>query len=143
MSPLSEDLIIAWMQLNAMMEKRTLVHGLSFNEALVCNLLDRGCTTASALCARTKILKSQMNAILRSLEKKGIICRTPSLTDRRKVELRFLEDGYALYSRSHQHTLAILDQLINTVGEEDIRTIIPILSRAAEQFDKLSTEVSP
>ena len=73
MSQLSEDLIIAWMQLSAMMEKRALVHGLSFNEALVCNLIDRGCTTASALCVRTKILKSQMNAILRSLEKKGIL----------------------------------------------------------------------
>jgi len=143
MSQLSEDLIIAWMQLSAMMEKRALVHGLSFNEALVCNLLDRGCTTASALCARTKILKSQMNAILRSLEKKGIICRSPSPTDRRKVEIRFLDEGYQLYRQSHQHTLAILDQLIKTLGEEDVRTIIPILSRAADTFDELSTEVTP
>ncbi len=143
MSALSEELIIAWMQLSSMMEKRALVSGLSFNEAMICNLLDRGCNTASDLCAKTKILKSQMNAILCSLEKKGIITRTPSPTDRRKVEIRFQEDGYALYIRSHRHTLAVLDRLIDEIGEEDMRMVIPVLRRAAEKFDEYSTEVTP
>ena len=35
MSQVSEELIIAWLRLSAMMEKRTLVSGLSFNEAMV------------------------------------------------------------------------------------------------------------
>ena len=141
MSHLSEELIIAWMQLNAMMEKRALVHGLSFNEALVCNLLDRGCNTASTLCAQTKILKSQMNSILRSLEKKGIIARSPSSTDRRKVEIRFLDAGYELYRRSHQHTLAIIDRLIEALGEAEVCRLIPMFRLAAKKFDELSTEV--
>ena len=90
MSQLSEEVIAAWMQLIAAVENRRVVSGLSFNEALVCNLLARrreegGCLTASELCVKTRILKSQMNAILRSLEDKGVITRTPSPADRRVV----------------------------------------------------------
>ena len=143
MSQVSEELIIAWLRLSAMMEKRTLVSGLSFNEAMVCNLIHRGCCTAGALCEQTKILKSQMNTILSSLEKRGIITRTPSPTDRRKVEIRFLDEGYALYRRSHEHTIALLDRLVEEVGEADMRAVIPVLQRAAATFDEFSTEVTP
>ena len=136
MSRLSEDLIIAWMQLTAMMEKRTLVQGLSFNEALVCNLLSRGCTTASELCTQTRILKSQMNAILCSLERKGVISRSVSPSDRRKVEVHFKEGGYELYMQSHRHTLSMLDRLIESLGEENIRVLVPLLSQAAEKFNE-------
>ena len=85
MSQLGEDIIAAWMQLIAAIGDRWVVSGLSFNEALVCNLLSRrredgGCLTASELCAKTKILKSQMNAILRSLEEKSLPALPPPLT---------------------------------------------------------------
>ena len=51
---LNEELIAAWMELVAAVENRRVVSGLSFNEALVCNLLARrqgGFLTASELCA--------------------------------------------------------------------------------------------
>lgn len=143
MSQLGEDIIAAWMQLIAAIGDRWVVSGLSFNEALVCNLLSRrredgGCLTASELCAKTKILKSQMNAILRSLEEKEIITRTPSAFDRRVVEVRLREGGGPAYLASHTHTLRIVDQLIASMGEEKIRTLLPLLHEAADTLEALS-----
>ena len=69
---LNEELLSVWLRLSGVINNQRLVTGLSFNEALVCNLLVRaartgGSLTASELCAETRILKSQMNAILLSL----------------------------------------------------------------------------
>ena len=84
MQALSEELLTAWLRLTSAIDNQRLVYGLSFNEAVVCSLLEResrrgGFLTASTLCARTGILKSQMNAILRSLESRGVISRQQSL----------------------------------------------------------------
>ena len=81
MEALSEELLTAWLRLTGAINNQRLVDGLSFNEAVVCGLLERegrrgGFLTASELCAKTKILKSQMNAILRSLEPAGVGAET-------------------------------------------------------------------
>lgn len=144
MTPLNEEMIAAWMRLIAAVENRRVVTGLSFNEALVCNLLQRqegGYLTASQLCARTHILKSQMNGILRSLEHKGVISRTPSPTDRRVTEVRLRGDGGPLYRDSHAHTLRIIDQVIDSLGEDGARTLLPLLNQAADTLTHLSMEV--
>ena len=66
---LNEELLEAWLRLSCVIDNQRLAADFPFNEALVCGLLSQGgCRTASELCARTRILKSQMNAILRSLE---------------------------------------------------------------------------
>ena len=140
MPQLNEELIAAWTRLTAAMESCDLVQGLSFNEALVCGLLSRGHTTASSLCARTGILKSQMNAILRSLEQKGVITRSTDAADRRKQNLAFLPEGWDRYQESHRHTLSLADQLIHSLGEENSRTLMSLLLRAAYIFDKISME---
>ncbi len=144
MSQLSEEVIAAWMQLIAAVENRRVVSGLSFNEALVCNLLARrreegGCLTASELCVKTRILKSQMNAILRSLEDKGVITRTPSPADRRVVEVRLKEGGGPVYRSSHAHTLGIVDQLVASMGEDKVRALLPMVRQAAEVLNTLGS----
>ena len=144
MSQLSEEVIAAWMQLIAAVENRRVVSGLSFNEALVCNLLARrreegGCLTASELCVKTRILKSQMNAILRSLEEKEIITRTPSAFDRRVVEVRLKEGGGPVYRSSHAHTLGIVDQLVASMGEDKVRALLPMVRQAAEVLNTLGS----
>lgn len=144
MTLLNEEMIAAWMRLIAAVENRHVVTGLSFNEALVCNLLQRqegGYLTASQLCSRTNILKSQMNGILRSLETKGVISRTPSPTDRRVTEVRLKGDGGPLYRTSHAHTLSIINQVIADLGEDSAKTLVPLLHQAADSLTHLSMEV--
>ncbi len=75
--------------------ERTHRHRHDFNEAFVCNLLSRQDAaqplTATDLCQRTKLLKSQMNKVLSEMERKGYIQRIRSEKDKRQVLLHLTE----------------------------------------------------
>lgn len=140
---LNEELLFAWLQVGSVIDNQRLVTQLPFNEALVCGLLYRAerPLTASDLCARTRILKSQMNAILRSLEKKGFLEGAPSPNDRRRIELKLLSAGVERYNASHRSTLALVDRLIEELGEDRARALTTLLRDATETFDKILKEV--
>lgn len=137
---LNDELLSVWLQLTNVIDNERLVEGMPFNEALVCGLLSGGCRTASELCAETRILKSQMNAILSSLEHKGIISRQRSLSDRRRVELRLMPAGFERYEAAHRRVLDMVDRLIIRMGEERVRSLLPLLRQAAEIFDQIQQE---
>lgn len=139
---LNEELLEAWLRLSCVIDNQRLAADFPFNEALVCGLLSQGgCRTASELCARTRILKSQMNAILRSLESQGVIARQRSQTDRRQVELRLLPAGLERYRASHRQALDTVDRLISGMGEDAARQLLPLLCRAADAFDTMQKEI--
>ena len=146
MDTLSESLLTAWLRLSNVVNNQRLVTGLSFNEALVCNLLakaqraDRS-ITAKDLCDETRILKSQMNAILLSLERQGVIQRQQSKQDRRRVDLLLLPEGLRRYDASHQRILSLVDRLIAAMGEDKVRQLIPLLHQAVDTFDSIQQEV--
>lgn len=146
MDSLNEELLVAWLRLSSGINNQRLVEGLSFNEAVVCNLLGRaqkaeGFLTAKDLCARTRILKSQMNVILRSLERRGLISRCQSEKDKRQIEVRLLPEGAACYDASHRQILRLIDRLIDSVGEDKIRQLIPLLHQVVDTFDIIQQEV--
>lgn len=146
MDSLSEELLTTWLRMTSVIDNQRLVAGLTFNEAVVCSLLDRagqsgGYLTARDLCAVTRILKSQMNAILRSLEQKGLISRCQSAKDKRQVEVRLLPEGAASYAASHQQVIQLIDRLISSVGEKQIRQLIPLLHQVVDTFDIIQQEV--
>lgn len=139
---LNEELLEAWLRLSCVIDNQRLAADFPFNEALVCGLLSQGgCRTASELCARTRILKSQMNAILRSLEEQGVIARRRSREDRRRVELQLLPAGLERYRASHQKALNTVDRLIGGMGEDEARQLLPLLRRAADAFDTMQKEI--
>ena len=143
---LSEELLSAWLRLGAVIDNQRLVSDLPFNEAMVCGLLLRAqeqdrALTASDLCAQTRILKSQMNAILNSLERKGFLQRRRSQSDLRRMELSLLPGGIERYRESHRQTLALVDRLIASLGQEAIETLVPLLLQAADSFDRILKEV--
>ena len=137
---LNDELLSVWLQLTNVIDNERLVEGMPFNEALVCGLLSGGCRTASELCTETRILKSQMNAILRSLEQKGFISRQQSRTDRRRIELELLPEGLSLYQKGHQRIRVLTDRLIDEMGREQIEALIPLLRQAASIFDTIQQE---
>ena len=138
---LNEELLAVWLQLTNVIDNNRLADGMPFNEALVCGLLAGGCRTASELCGETRILKSQMTAILRSLEKKGVIQRERSRQDRRRMELRLLPEGYSRYADGHRQALALVDRLIGALGEEKVSVLLPLLRQVVEVFDDIQQEV--
>lgn len=142
---LNEELLFTWLQLGNVIDNQRLVSGMSFNEAMVCGLLVRaqragGSLTASELCAQTRILKSQMNVILRSLEREGLLLRQRSQTDLRRIELRLSPEGLERYSDAHRRVLVLVDRLISAMGEDAVRTLIPLLRQVVEVFDIILQE---
>lgn len=86
---MNEELLEAWLRLSTILCNDRIVSEMPYNEALICNILYRrqrqdkkGTTTATDLCRQTKMLKSQMNRTLQSMEDKKIITRRRSDTDK-------------------------------------------------------------
>lgn len=142
MENLNEELLAAWLTLTSVVNNERIVSTIPFNEAHVCNLLYRRrqqspdtYLTATELCAQTRILKSQMNKVLSSLEKKGMIERFPAPDDRRKAYIRLREENLSAFEAVHAHSLRLVDHAIERLGEDDARQLAVLLPRVAEIID--------
>ena len=125
-----EELLRAWLEMAAIIWNRRMVSGMTFNEAVVSNLLlhqqqesPETPMTATELCERTNIRKSQMNLLLGSLEKQGYLRRCRSEQDRRRVDLYLTETGKAAYLSSHRQGRALIDAIMAQLGEENTRAL--------------------
>ena len=64
---LQEELLDGWLQMSTVICNERLVSAMTYNESMVCGVLHRNRqkrVTATDLCAKLRILKPQMNAIL-------------------------------------------------------------------------------
>lgn len=103
---MEERLLEAWIRLSSCIWNRRLVSGMSYNEALILNLLNKQKDldkyyTATELCELTNLLKSQMNRILCQMEDKGLIRRMRSNEDKRNVYIMLTDKGYQAYLKEH------------------------------------------
>ena len=113
-------LLDAWLSLTSTLWNTRLVTSMTYNEAHVLGLLlhhqDRP-MTATALIARTHLLKSQMNKVLTTLESKGYVVRARAQSDRRLVLIRLTPEGEAAYRREHADIETLLASLVGRIGE--------------------------
>ena len=138
---LQEELLYAWMQMSVCIRGNRILSELSFNEIMVCGLLQRqrdsGTSPLSAteLCARTNLLKSQINHILTSLEGRGLIRRVRSIGDKRVIRIYLTEAGRELYEAEHARVMEILNQVYLELGQEKTRELTQLISRATDVVD--------
>ena len=92
MKNINEKILGAWLKLSTAICNERIVSELPYNESLICSILHKNATetpeekiTATDLCEKTNIQKSQMNRILNTLEEKGLIFRKRSEKDKRQV----------------------------------------------------------
>ncbi len=144
MSNCNEALLRAWLKMSTSVVNNRLVTELSFNEALICNILFREQLlngekkiTATDLCNRTKMLKSQMNRTLGKLEARGIIRRERSNDDRRQVFVLPNPDRAGLYHHQHQQVLSFVDAIIDEIGEEKAMQTMALLEEISAVADKI------
>lgn len=119
-----EALVRAWLDLSSVVWNKRLVTGMTFNEALICGLVSQqeqerpgSPLTATELCGTTRLLRSQMNQLIGTLEKKGYILRERSQTDRRQIYIRLTDQGRTAYNGEHTGILAFTDKLVERLGE--------------------------
>lgn len=139
MENLDERLLSAWLQLSVQIINERVVSDMPFNEALVCNLLSKdehNRLTATDLCEQTKILKSQMNRILNSLEEQGLIYRERSTADKRQIYVTLNRQKNSLYEKEHAKNLQLVHAIIEKFGKEKTESLledIAVISAITEE----------
>lgn len=137
-----DKLLSAWLSLTSTLWNTRIVSSMTFNEAHVMGILLRTSTpeeplTATDLIGRTRLLKSQMNKILSTLESKGFIVRLRAKSDRRMAHILLTEEGKAAYLAEHASVENILQKLIDRIGEDRASHISDELNDVVRQLDDI------
>lgn len=140
----NEQLLDVWLQLSTAINNERVVSDVPFNESLICNILYRTQMqdpdrrlTATDLCNATRMLKSQMNRTLNSMEEKGFITRERSETDKRQVYVTLNLDQALPYKDQHSKILELIDIIIDKMGEDKVLQTIDLLT----QISNIAREV--
>lgn len=137
-----DKLLDSWLNLTSTLWNTRLVSAMTYNEAHVLGILlrhssDERPMTATDLIRRTRLLKSQMNKVLTTLEKYGFITRVRADADKRMIHIHLTEQGKDAYLEQHKGIEAILNQLIERIGAERALSIAHELSVVTEILDEL------
>ena len=144
MKSINESLLRAWLKLSTSIVNDRVVSDLSYNEALICNILFRekvtnpdGKMTATDLCQETRMLKSQMNRTLCRMEARGLICRQRSTEDKRKILVFMNPDHMSLYHDLHRKVLLLVDGIVDEIGETKAKLIADLMEELSTAADRL------
>jgi len=139
---LQEELLLSWMAMEVCIRGNRLLSDLSMNEMLICNHLHQHPegVTATELCRHTKLLKSQMNRILSSMEEQGLILRERETCDKRAVRVRLRAEALPRYLREHGRVLGIVDRVCGALGETDAKQLSELMCKAAYIVSNLKEE---
>lgn len=144
MKAINEQLLDVWLQLSTAINNERVVSDVPFNESLICNILYRTKMqdpdrrlTATDLCNVTRMLKSQMNRTLNSMEAKGFIARERSETDKRQVYVTLNLEQAIPYKDQHSKILELIDVIIDRMGEDKVLQTIELLT----QISNIAREV--
>ena len=141
---MNERLLRSWLHLSYSVCNRKFLSVLSLSEAVVCNLIlerdEKGALvsyTATDLCRRMGMLKSQMNKTLTALEKRGLIERVRSQEDRRCVRIVPRTDHLDEYYKEHAQVLDVVAQVTGLLGAEKSERLTDDLENLARCVDKV------
>lgn len=144
MTSLNEQLLDAWLSLSTTVINDRVVSEMPYNESLICNILYRNQLedpdrklTATDLCNETRMLKSQMNRTLNSMEKKGFISRERSEQDKRQVLVTFHFDQAEAYQKQHEKILKMADAIIGKLGVEKSCEVIDLFKTISRTADEI------
>ena len=141
---MNEKLLDAWLKLTTAIVNERVVSDLPYNESVICNILYRNhrenpdqSVTATDLCQKMKMQKSQMNRTLSSMEEKQMISRERSKTDKRQILVRLSMSQMEAYQRQHERILALIDRLLEQIGPEKAEDIVDLFTQIANTAEEI------
>lgn len=141
---ISEKLLDAWLSLSSTVWNRRVVSAMTFNEIFVCNLLRHQMEenpgarlTATDLCDKMRLFKSQMNKVLNSMEEKGYIKRIRSNQDKRFVYIELSQKGLEEYNKEHEDIMLMIDSLVDKIGSERTEKTADAVKDISEELRRL------
>ncbi len=144
MSDLNEQLLDAWLSLSTTIINDKVVSEMPYNESLICNILYKNQLlspankmTATDLCNETKMLKSQMNRTLNSMEAQNLISRERSASDKRQVFVTFRPEHAAAYQKQHEKILQLADAVIEKLGTQKTEETIALFHMISDTVGEI------
>ncbi|MBQ7785264.1 MAG: MarR family transcriptional regulator [Clostridia bacterium] len=118
----SDTLLDSWLKLTSTLWNTRIVKSLTYNETHVMGILlrhtDSEPLTATDLIRKTRLLKSQMNKLLTTLENRGLITRSRSEIDKRLIHIHLTNPGKEAYLQEHKGVEEFLSVLVQRLGPE-------------------------
>ncbi|RKT35744.1 DNA-binding MarR family transcriptional regulator [Microbacterium sp. AG1240] len=90
--------------------------------------------TLAELATRERVTAPSMNRTVNSLEESGLLSRTPSLDDRRKITLDLTDEGRAVVVETARRRDAWLEGALAEITDDDRATLV----RAAQIMQRLA-----
>lgn len=144
MESLEEALLDSWLRLCTNVSARKIMSDMPYNESRICNILYNSqqtdpdhALTATDLCRETRMLKSQMNRTLNSMEAKGLILRTRCTEDKRKVFITLNPEQSRIYKKQHLKVLCFINQLVDKIGKEKAVEALELFHQIADSAEDM------
>ncbi len=83
----------------------------------------------SEIAHRTGVSDARVANALRALEERGLVSRSTSLSDRRRVEVSLTEEGAAQHERLRENGISMVADFLEELGEQDSREFVRIVGR--------------
>ena len=143
---LREELLDTWLDFNSAVRNERIVKGFTFREIVILHILSENenkkdtqssHVTATDIVNSTGMLKPQVNKLLTSLERRRLIKRSRSESDRRYVLISLTPSGRRQYLSEHDNILDLIGHLIDKLGNAHTHTLISNLNDTAAIIDTL------
>ena len=131
----NEKILNAWLKLSTTICNERIVSELPYNETMICSILHHNASedpekkiTATDLCEKMNMQKSQMNRTLNTMEQKGLIFRKRSEKDKRQVFVTMNMEKAGIYKKKHEKILKFVDSIMEKVGKDKAEEIIQMFT---------------
>jgi MarR family transcriptional regulator, lower aerobic nicotinate degradation pathway regulator len=134
--------------IHAMLERRAAEHDLSVIQARLLGILRDRTPAMHELARYLGLDKSSITGLVDRAERRGLVTRLPSTTDRRAVQVSLTDDGRTLVSQAAARFEADVTTLLSRLPPRDRQTLAKLVSRlltahAADQGIDLFATAGP
>jgi DNA-binding MarR family transcriptional regulator len=111
--------------------------GLTLPQAWLLSIVAlRGPLTPSELARRSRISRQAVASALRNLERRGLLARTHSLTDRREVSIETTAAAARMFARMIPKAHLLHARIDHLFDAAERRVLVDFLGRIAREFEQ-------
>ena len=81
--------------------------------------------------------KNSVTQFIDNLEKKGLVRRVVDETDRRVNNIKLSKAGMAMKDNTKKVAIAALNDIVDGIPEEDLKSFVRVLNKACDNIEKL------
>ena len=136
---LEEALLDKWLLITTSIKNNRIVKELPSTEAMVLHLLINNypnSVSVQYLIDKSKMLKSQMNRTIKSLENKAYIEMTLDEKDKRCKRISITTLGQNIIDEIHKISIKACQDVISIIGEEDSKKLLSIFDKIIAHEEK-------